>query len=363
MKEVPKSRPRRPIVFRLLLTFLAVSFVPLAIFALLSFKETAAMRAAFEEEVHAEEEASEEPHSETLFGVSIATIELGVAGASVVLGVLMAFYIARTLVRPIRDLESSMGRVEAGDLEARAPVHSDDELGRLAGSFNRMVEGVRREAFIRDLFGQYVTPELAKVAIEHEGKLDGQLVTSTILFSDIRDFTGVSEALPASDLIDMLNRYFDRMSSVIVENGGLVNKFGGDSLLAVFGTPLNPNPDHAARAIRASLEMEKALSDFNKEQATSYLPELMIGIGIATGDVVAGNVGSERKLEYTVLGDAVNVASRLQAMTKELKRPILANAETARAAQEEAEFVDVGEVEVRGRAKKTRVLAVEPRTG
>lgn len=138
-----------------------------------------------------------------------------------------------------------------------------------------------------------------------------------------------------------------------------MNKFGGDSILAVFGTPLNPNPDHALRAVRAALAMARQLSEFNHEQARAYLPEIMIGIGIATGDVVAGNVGSSKKLEYTVIGDAVNVASRLQAMTKEVGRPILAGAETVRAASGAAAFTDVGEVEVRGRVKKVRVFSVE----
>lgn len=348
------TRPRRPIVLRLLAAFLAVSLLPIAILGYLSWRESRG-------ESHVEQEgaALEGRPGETLLGVPIASIELGVAAASLAISALMAVYVGRTLVRPIRSLESAMARVEAGDLEATAPISSDDEIGRLAANFNRMVEGLKREAFIRDLFGQYVTPELASVAIEERGKLDGQLVTSTILFSDIRNFTGFSEELPASSLIEMLNRYFDRMAGVVVEHGGLVNKYGGDSLLAVFGTPLNPNPDHASRAVTAALQMERALAEFNREQAAAWLPEIMVGIGIARGDVIAGNVGSERKLEYTVVGDAVNVASRLQAMTKDLGRPILANAETARAAPAAATFVDVGEVEVRGRAHKIRIFAVE----
>jgi adenylate cyclase len=344
---------RRPIVLRLLLAFLLVSLLPIGVLAYLSYRESRGP------DVHVEGEAGGEASGEELFGIPTATIELAVAGISLALAGAMALYISRTLVRPIRQLESSMSRVEAGDLEVRAVVRSDDELGRLAGSFNRMVEGVKREKIIRDLFGQYVTPELAAVAIAHEGKLDGELVTSTIIFSDIRDFTGVSEALPASNLIEMLNRYFGRMAAVIVENGGLVNKYGGDSILAVFGTPLNPNADHAQRAVRTAISMTKALGAFNKEQSQAYLPEIMIGIGIATGDVVAGNVGSEKKLEYTVIGDAVNVASRLQAMTKEVGHHILANAETARAGAGAARFEEVGEVEVRGRLHKTRAFAVQ----
>ena len=108
-----------------------------------------------------------------------------------------------------------------------------------------MVEGLRREALVRDLFGQYVTPELAGRRSSGASQLDGELVTCTVLFADIRDFTGISEALPATRLIRMLNEYFARMSAVVVEERGFVNKFGGDSLLAVFGTPLNPDPDHA----------------------------------------------------------------------------------------------------------------------
>lgn len=355
-----RLRPGRPIVLRLLAAFVGVSLLPISVLALLSWQESRAGDAHSEQEAHVEgreAEASSEPMEE-LFGMPITSIELGVAGVSLMLSILMAMYVARTIVRPIRELESSMTKVEAGDFETRAPVRSQDELGRLAESFNRMVKGVRREAVIRDLFGQYVTPELAKQAIEHQGKLDGQLVTCTILFSDIRDFTGVSEELPASSLVDMLNRYFSTMSSTIAENGGLVNKFGGDSVLAVFGTPLNPNPDHAAHAVRAALGMVKALAEFNREQAKSWLPEIMIGIGIATGDVVAGNVGSKKKLEYTVIGDAVNVASRLQTMTKEAGHTVLASAETVRAAADAALFIEIGEVEVRGRSKKARVFSV-----
>jgi adenylate cyclase len=350
-------RRRRPIVMRLLAAFLVVSFAPIAVLAFLSFQESRTGNVHQEAETEPEQQASR-GSGERLLGFPIATIELAVAGISLIFSVLMAIYVGRTIVTPIRELEGSMSRVEAGDLDATTPVSSDDELGRLAASFNRMVDGLRREAFIRDLFGQYVTPELANVAISQRGRLDGQLVTSTILFSDIRDFTGVSEALPASNLIDMLNRYFDKMSALIVDHGGLVNKFGGDSILAIFGSPLNPNPDHAARAVRTALSMTKELAKFNREQASAWLPEIMIGVGIATGDVVAGNVGSARKLEYTIIGDAVNVASRLQAMTKDVGYPILANAETARAASHAARFVDVGDANVRGRVRKTRVLAV-----
>jgi adenylate cyclase len=337
------------IAARLLAAFLLVSILPIGILAYLSWREASGSESEGEDEAHAGEE---------LFGMSIATVELLVAGVSLLLSVAMALFVARTLVRPLRRLQSAMRRVESGELDVTAEVASSDELGQLAMSFNGMVEGLRREALVRDLFGQYVTPELAEAAIEQRGELDGRLVTCTVLFADIRNFTGITEALPASRLIKILNEYFSRMSTVVVEEHGFVNKFGGDSLLAVFGTPLNPDPDHAACGVHAALRMHRALADFNREQEESWLPQIMIGIGIATGDVVAGNVGSEARLEYTVIGDAVNVASRLQAMTKDLELPILADGETARASASVASFERVGDVSVRGKTQRVDVFAV-----
>jgi adenylate cyclase len=346
---------RGRIAVRLLAAFLVVSILPIGILGYLSWREerqSPVAEASVGEEQHAEE-------GEEILGIPIATVELGVAVVSLALSLLMALFVARKLVRPIRALEGSMRRVQAGDLDVAAPVTSADEIGELAMSFNRMVDGLRREALVLDLFGQYVTPELAEAAIEHRGQLDGQLVTCTVLFADIRDFTGISETLPATRLIKILNEYFARMSTVVVEERGFVNKFGGDSLLAVFGTPLNPDPDHASCGVHAAMRMQDVLADFNRDQHEAWLPQIVIGIGIATGDVVAGNVGSERKLEYTVIGDAVNVASRLQAMTKELDAPILANGETVRAAAAVAHFDRVAEVSVRGKARPVDVFSVE----
>jgi adenylate cyclase len=341
---------RSRIAVRLLAAFLVVSILPISILGYLSWRESNGS---------SEEGAAEEAHTtEEIFGLSTATVELVVAAASLVLSVLMALLVARTLVRPLRRLQAAMRRVEQGELDVASEVTSTDEIGQLAMSFDHMVEGLRREALVRDLFGQYVTPALAEAAIERRSELDGQLVTCTVIFVDIRNFTGIAEALPATRLLKILNEYFARMSTVVVEENGFVNKFGGDSLLAVFGTPLNPDPDHAECGVLAALRMDKVLAEFNREQKEAWLPQIMIGIGIATGDVVAGNVGSETKLEYTVIGDAVNVASRLQAMTKDLDEHILADGETARAASRFARFSSVGEVEVRGKARPVEVFAV-----
>ena len=351
---------RTPIVARLIATFVLASLLPITTLAALAVYESR------EGDVHTEAgeavEASSgegEGESEEVAGVSTAAIELGVAVVSLLVAVVVALVVGRSVIRPLRGLDQAIGRVDDGDLTTRVEDAGADELARLADSFNGMVAGLERERVIRDLFGQYVTPELATAAIEQRGQLDGQLVTSSVLFADIRDFTGISESVPASELIRMLNRYFDRMARIVVDAGGLVNKFGGDSLLAVFGSPLNPSDDHAVRAVRAALAMVESLRTFNGEQREMFLPEIAIGIGVASGDVVAGNVGSTAKLEYTVIGDAVNVAARLQGLTKEMGESLLFSAETARLAGDGARFTSCGAVEVRGKARPVEVVRLE----
>jgi adenylate cyclase len=372
-----RARPRRrrsSILVRLLAAFVVVSFIPIAVLAALSLQEAAAdpgahpigteatesTESAESAETHTATEAviGESGHG-TLLGIPIEFVELGVAGTSLLLSVAAAFYIGRTIIRPLRSLEASMHEVETGDLEVTAEVASDDEIGHLAAAFNRMTDGLRREAMVRDLFGQYVSPEVARMAIERHGELAGEIVECSVLFVDIRRFTALAEVLPPARLIGTLNRYFERMLIEVEGEGGIVNKFGGDSLLAVFGSPLNPMTDHARRAVRAALRMREALIAFNREQAASELPELRVGFGLATGELVAGNVGSTRKLEYTVIGDPVNLAARLQELTTSLGAEILMSPRTAHLAEGIAPFRSLGEIEVRGRAEHVEVFAVD----
>jgi len=350
---------RSSILVRLLAAFVIVSFLPIGVLAALSLQEAGAEPAGIHEE--SGEAGSTAAHAvETLAGVPIAVIELVVAGVSLGLSVAAALYVGRTIILPVRSLEASMQRVETGDLEATATVTGNDEIGHLAAVFNRMVAGLRREATIRDLFGQYVSPEVARLAIEEAGRLDEQVVRCSVLFVDIRRFTALAEVLPPARLIGTLNRYFERMLAAVEADGGIVNKFGGDSLLAVFGSPLNPSEDHARRAVRAALRMRAALAEFNRDQVQAEMPELRVGFGLATGEVVAGKIGSSRKLEYTVIGDPVNLAARLQELTTEFDADILVSGETARHAGGEAQLRSLGEIEVRGRVQPVEVFAAEP---
>lgn len=360
-----RSRTRSSILVRLLAAFIVVSFMPIGVLAALSLQEAAGEADTQTETAGSTEglEGLEETGRGTLFGVPIEYVELGVAGASLLLSLGAAVYVARTIVRPIRSLEGAMHRVEAGDLNAEADTRTDDEIGHLGAAFNRMTAGLRREALVRDLFGQYVSPEVARLAIERQGRLEGEIVECSVLFVDIRRFTALAEVLPPARLIGTLNRYFERMLAEVAAEGGIVNKFGGDSILAVFGSPLNPMTDHAKRAVRASLRMRDALAEFNRQQAASELPQLRVGFGLATGELVAGNVGSKRKLEYTVIGDPVNLAARLQELTTSLGAEILLNQRAAELAADVAPLRSLGEVEVRGRAERVGVFAVDGSPG
>jgi adenylate cyclase len=244
----------------------------------------------------------------------------------------MAFSITRSIVRPLNELQTAMDRVAAEDLTARVTVTTNDELGGLAERFNEMVAALRAGEVVRGLLNQYVSPEVARQAVESGAELGGQLAHCTVLFADMRDFTTLAERLSPEQLLALLNRFMGAMVTAVVGHGGLVNKFGGDSLLAVFGTPLNPSEDHAAAGVRAALDMRRALEGLNRTAAEDGEPALRLGIGLATGPVVVGNIGGRERIEYTVIGAAVNLAARLERLTRDAETDILLHEDTYTAA-------------------------------
>lgn len=211
-----------------------------------------------------------------------------------------------------------------------------------------MTAGLRQGERMRELFGLYVSPEVARAAVESGAGLGGEMVLCTVMFSDLREFTALTERLPPHDLVDVINRYMSAMVEEIVRQGGVVTRFGGDSILAVFGSPLNPMVDHASRAVEAATGMRQALRGFNQLREGLHLEN---GIGIASGRVVAGNVGAKERIEYTVMGDAANLAARLQDLTKEMGHPILLSDETFQALDEDWGFSmnKISQVAIRGK--------------
>lgn len=336
---------RNSVKWRLVLGFVLVGFYPAALLSLTAVSRAEALLEAENPQV-------------ILLNLYIALGVISLVAASA--GFALATLVSHSVVDPLRRLQDAMGRVAKNDLNVRLLADTNDELGYVTQGFNEMVAGLRNAEVMRNLLNLYVSPEVAREAIEHGTKLGGQLVECTVLFSDIRGFTPLSEQLPPEQLIDLLNRYMSRMVDVVIANGGLVNKFGGDSLLAVFGSPLNPADDHAAQAIRAALHMQKSLKGFNTEQKAKSQPELQIGIGLASGPVVAGNVGGEGRIEYTVIGDTVNLAARLQDQTKQLSRSVLSSAVTVEQAARIIPFAaePLDPIDVRGKSEPVKIYAV-----
>ncbi|OBF88743.1 cyclase [Mycobacterium sp. 852002-51152_SCH6134967] len=212
-------------------------------------------------------------------------------------------------LRPIRDLASGTERVAAGDYSQRLPVVQDDDLGALAASFNRMQTGLAERRRLQAAFGTYVDPALASRLLEQGDDIfSGERREVTVMFVDIRDFTPFAEANPAEDVVARLNALFEIVVPAVVDAGGHVNKFLGDGALAVFGAP-NDIADHADAAVSTAVLIQRLVVE-------RFEGALRIGIGINTGTVIAGTIGGASKLEFTLIGDAVNVAARVEQLTK-----------------------------------------------
>ena len=215
-------------------------------------------------------------------------------------------------------------------IEGNSTYFSDEKRNlalACADSIALSLANLRLRARLNDAFERFVSPELAKEVSRHGASLGGSVVNVTVLFADIRGFTSLAEILSPHDVVGFLNRYFEVMEPVIANEGGWINKFGGDSLLAVFGTP-TPYPDHSIRAVRAAQNMRAALAKLNEEQVRHGKPIIRIGVGVHSGEVVAGSIGSPHRMEYTIIGDTVNVTQRIDDLNKSWETDILISEET-----------------------------------
>jgi sigma-B regulation protein RsbU (phosphoserine phosphatase) len=241
---------------------------------------------------------------------------LTATGAGALGALVLGLLFARRLTRPISALTAGVSRVTGGDLSQALPVRSRDEVGQLTRAFNDMTEGLRQRDFIRNAFGRYVSPEVARTLLESpEGlRLGGAKREVTILMSDLRGYTRFAEQGAPEWVMEVLNGYLARMTDIVIEHGGTINEFIGDAIFAVYGAPL-PHPDHAERAAATALAMQRAMVEINDAHAARGLPRFEMGIGINTGDAVVGNIGSEQRAKYAVVGSAVNVAARVEGAT------------------------------------------------
>ncbi len=302
--------------------------------------------------------------------------------AALAVAVLAAFWIARGVSQPVLALAAHTRHVAAGDYTRRLDLRRADELGQLATAFNDMTAGLAERDRVRDLLDKNVSPEVAAQLLRDGAALGGEEREVTILFADLRGFTTLSEKLPPRELLALLNRYLDRMSAAIEAHGGVIDKFIGDAIMALFGAPLAQS-DAPARALAAALAMESALLALNAElaaesgfppsasgsQLSALSSRLSFGIGVNTARVIAGNIGSHRRLNYSVIGDGVNVAARLQSLTRDpvhhtniiTSAATLASfhaTPTAISELRSPSFRPLGSVAVKGRTEPVEIFAV-----
>jgi class 3 adenylate cyclase len=209
----------------------------------------------------------------------------------------------------------------------------------------------------RDLFRQFATAEVAEELLTTGLALGGKHLEASVMFSDIRSFTRITEALPPAETIELLNSYYALMFDAIGGHGGIVNQMLGDGLMAIFGAPL-PRPDHCEGAVRAALEMLELIDGFNREQALRGGVEIRIGIGIASGPVIAGFTGTQQRVTYTCVGDTVNLAAHLEAHTKVVGQPILIDEDTCRALPGGIRAEPLGPAQFKTRSQTVQVYAV-----
>jgi class 3 adenylate cyclase len=258
-------------------------------------------------------------HQGALFSYWFEALSLAVMLACVAGGLLamaVGTGLAWRVTRPISALTGGVTRVADGDLSLVLPVRSHDEVGRLTSAFNDMVEGLRQRDFIRNTFGRYVSPEVVKTLLESpEGlRFGGEKRDITVLMSDLRGYTQFAEQGDPAWVMETLNDYLARMTDIIIEHGGTINEFIGDAIFAVYGAPI-PHRDHAERAAASALAMQRAMADLNRANAAQGRPRFEMGIGINTGEAVVGNIGSEQRAKYAVVGAAVNLAARVEGCT------------------------------------------------
>lgn len=305
------------------------------------------------------------PAINILTGVIVAGIEmnrfdtqLDDLGPAVVIAVAVAFVVSleltillsRSIFDPIDQLRAATERVRRGDLRTRVPVVSTDETGRLARSFNDMVAGLYERERLHEAFDAYVGPDVAEMVLREGTHLDGEEHEVSVLMLDIRDFTQKAEQATAQRVVDFLNEFYGLVVPIIERRGGRADKYVGDGLLAIFGAP-EPLEDHADRAVAAALEVATAVQE-------RYEDDVRVGIGVNSGSVIAGTIGGGGHVEFTVIGDPVNTADRVEQVTRQTGDTVLVTEATRRLLREDhGRFENRPAVPLKGKTERVQLWA------
>lgn len=297
------------------------------------------------------------------------------AGLLIAIGFVLTILIYGYFQRPLKKLKNSADEISKGNYGVKTVICSNDEMGVLGDSFNEMAKSLKEKEFMRDTFGKIVTPQIRDYLLTKNVALGGETLDVTVMFCDIRGFTTLSEKMAPEKIVALLNEYFTGLEKCVACHGGVINKYIGDAIMVLFGAPI-PSATHASDALAAALEMRETLSGMNKSWTSRGLPEIRFGIGIHSGPVLAGNIGAANRMEYTVIGDTVNTASRIEGLCKTCQKDLLLSqsaadliqaqkaartetagkTETAAAALPALTFV--ADAEIRGRKEKVRVFTI-----
>jgi len=280
--------------------------------------------------------------------ITVALVAISVAGA---------VGLATVLSRPIFRLVQGTRLIAEGNFQVALPVTSRDELGTLTESFNQMARSLREKEMIKRAFTRYVAREVVEEILKDPEQLalTGEQREVTVLFCDIRGFTPLAERLTPPQVVSLLNEFYTLMIETTFKHDGTLDKFLGDAVMAVFGAPI-AHPDHAMRAVKTALDMRSGIAELNERRATEGKEPIRVGIGVSLGEVVAGTVGTEDRMEYTVIGDSVNLAARLESNAK--AGSILISHRTYERVKDLVNVAPLGSLKVKGKEEEVDVYEV-----
>ncbi len=294
------------------------------------------------------------PYLDSIDGSILMQISV-ISTMLVIMIIFSTIIITSGIKRPMNIILRSFKAAQNGDY-SHIPVISDDESGVIAENYNRMLSGLKEREFIRDTFGKFVTKEVASEILKGSDILQTGLKKKiTVMFTDIENYTTITEDMQPEQVVEMLNEYFTGMVSIIRKHKGVVNKFIGDAVMAFFNAPADDD-DHADNAVKAALEMNEYVKTHRFLNGTK---ELRTRIGINTDQIVVGSIGSKDRLEYTVIGDGVNVSSRLEGLNKQFGTCIMAGENTFAELKEIYGLEQITETKLKGKDKFTRVYGIK----
>ena len=282
--------------------------------------------------------------------------------AGILILVALGIAVAQLIAIPVFRLLGASEQVGGGDFSVQVDIYADDEIGLLTQGFNHMVDELRQREFVREMFGRMVSKDVSEAVLMGNLAIGGEARSVTVLFTDVRGFTSLAEKFSPDEVIKLLNQFFGIITNATRKYHGVINHFGGDSVLAVFGAPIERSQkDSLTLALLAAIEIRKGILELNAERFATALEPLRYGVGINSGKVIAGNIGTEDRFHYTVIGDVVNVAARLQGISRQFPRtPLLIPEKSLDLIRNDKlfEFQYLGDFRLKGKEKPVSTYAV-----